>query len=210
MTDLLPGTDFPRLEAVPIAGTDAAMLADWIGDDRARPWLDLGGGRQLLGARELYLLLASPTKLARLFRVPGTTVPIGFACLNDVTNLMGSAEVWGVRGAYADGGPRNSALSSFLQILATGFIDRQRTVIGSWGSANNGLSVIMHKRLGMTQGGRARARHVMGGVAHDRLLFDMTAAEFGARYPDVPAESGRSWADLHPAAAAAGREMADA
>lgn len=199
------GTDLPLVTFVPVAAADAEKIAGWIADDKAREWLDLGSGRQQMGARELFLMLTSPRNHARLFHLPGdpARVPLGLVCLNDVANQMGSADVWGVRGAYA-GGPRNLSVAAFLGMLATGFVDHGRAVIGSWVVEGNGLSVLMHRRLGLTESGRQRQRHRMGGCLHDRLLFDITRAEFAERYPLVCAESGRCMADL---ARAASEEM---
>ncbi len=198
---LIPGTNLPMLELVPIDAGSVTMIAEWIADDKARSWLDLGGGRQHVLPRELYVMLISPKTCARLFRAPGTTDPLGLVVLNDVGNEMGSAECWGMRGTYV-GGPRNAATAAFLLMLATGFVDYGREVIGSWVTDGNGLSLMMHHRLGLKETGRQRLRHRMNGVLHDRLLFDMTRDEFVERFADVPAESGRRIADIHPQTAA--------
>lgn len=185
----IPGTDLPLLRMDPVLPSDMAAVHRWICDEKARAWLDLGGGRQTLSTRELFLLLTSPRNHARLFRAPEGGEPLGLSCLTDVTNLMGSADIWGMRGLYARG-PRHMAAASMLLMLADGFIDYDRAVIGSWIADGNIFSVGMHERLGMRQTGRQRARHRIGDAYYDRLLFDMTRDEFAARYPDVPASSG--------------------
>lgn len=191
----IPGTDLPMLEFFPVETQHADLLWTWINDERAKCWLDLGGGRQDLSRRELFLLLTSARNHARLFRVPGREEPIGLICLNDVTNAMGSADVWGVRGAYT-GVPANVSVSAFLLALATAFVDLERDVVGSWVVDGNLFSVAMHVKLGFREGGRQRARHRMNGMLHDRLLFDLTRSEFAERFAHVPAESGRCLADL--------------
>jgi len=185
----IPGTDLPLLRRDPVLPSDMATVHGWIGDEKARVWFDLGGGCQSLSSRALYLLLTSPRNHARLFRAPEGGEPLGLSCLNDVTNLMGSADIWGMRGLYASG-PRHLAAAGMLLMLADGFIDHGRNVIGSWITEGNMLSIGMHERLGMRQTGRQRARHRIGDVYYDRLLFDMTREEFAARYPDVAASSG--------------------
>ena len=195
MTLALPciaGTTFPLLELFPLGPEHATLVHDWISDDKARPWLDLGSGRQAMNRRDLYLMLTGPRTWARLFRLPGSSVPLGLVCLNDVGNAMGSADVWGVRGSYDMAAPPNTSVAAFLLALANGFIDCERQVIGSWVVDGNALSVGMHRLLGMTETGRQRQRHPMGARRLDRLLFDMTRAEFAARFPDVPGQSGRT------------------
>lgn len=191
-TPRIPGTTFPLLELFPVGPGHAALVHGWIDDDKARPWLDLGSGRQSLAKRDLYVMLTSPRTWARLFRLPGSDVPLGLVCLNDVANEMGSAEVWGVRGCYDASAPPNTSVAAFLLALANGFIERERAVIGSWVVDGNALSVGMHRLLGMTETGRQRQRHAMGARRLDRLLFDMTRAEFAARFPAVAGESGRT------------------
>jgi RimJ/RimL family protein N-acetyltransferase len=206
----IPGTDLPLLRMDPVLPSDMATVHGWICDEKARVWLDLGGGRQTLSAREFFLLLTAPRNHARLFRAPQGGEPLGLSCLNDVTNLMGSAEIWGMRGLYARG-PRHMAAAAMLLMLADGFVDHGRAVIGSWIVDGNVLSIGMHARLGMRQAGRQRARHRIGDTYYDRLLFDMTRAEFAALYPDVAASSGATMRSL--AGAPAGvcvRETEDA
>jgi RimJ/RimL family protein N-acetyltransferase len=185
----IPGTDLPLLRMDPVLPSDMDNVHGWICDEKARVWLDLGGGRQDLDRRELYLLLTSSRNHARLFRAPEGGEALGLSCLTDITNRMGSAEIWGMRGLYARG-PRNMAAASMLLMLADGFVDHGRSVIGSWIADGNVFSIGMHERLGMKSMGRQRARHRIGTTCYDRLLFDMTREEFIERYPDVVASSG--------------------
>jgi RimJ/RimL family protein N-acetyltransferase len=184
--DTIPGTAFPRLELFPIGPGHAAMMHGWIADPKARDWLDLGSGRQSMSERDLYLMLTSPRTYARLFRLPGQDTPLGLICLNDVQNQMGCAEVWGVRGVYA-GAPQNTAVAAFLQVLEHGFRVLNLQVISSWVVDGNQLSIGMHRLLGMTETGRQRQRHVIGARRHDRVLFDMTRAEFDSRFGHIGA-----------------------
>ncbi len=191
----IPGTDLPLLRMDPVLPSDMENVHSWICDEKARVWLDLGGGRQDLDRRELYLLLTSSRNHARLFRAPEGGEALGLSCLTDVGNRMGSSEIWGMRGLYARG-PRNMAAASMLLMLADGFVDHGRSVIGSWIADGNVFSIGMHERLGMRSMGRQRARHRIGTTYYDRLLYDMTREEFTARYPDVAASSGASMRSL--------------
>jgi len=192
--ELIPGTKFPLLELIPLQPEHADMVAGWIADEKARTWLDLGGGRQSMSTRELYMMLTSRRNHARLYKLPNDDQPLGLVCINDSSNLMLSADVWGVRGEY-DKGPRNVSVAAFLMALATGFVDLNRKVMGSWIVEGNGLSIIMHKRIGLQETGRQRQRHIMHGKTLDRLLYDITLDEFSERYANVPSESGRTLAD---------------
>lgn len=194
----IPGTELPMLELFPVGPQHMDQVHSWICDEKARCWLDLGGGQQSLPKRNLYLLLTSARNHARLFRVPGTDAPLGLVCLNDARNEMGSADVWGMRGQFA-GGPPNVSVAAFLLILANGFLDLDRHVIGSWIVESNQLSIAMHHRLGLKESGRQRGRHRMNGRHFDRLLFDITRDEFAARFPHVPSQSGRTFAQPAPA-----------
>lgn len=192
---LIPGTDLPMIELLPLQATHARMVSGWLADPRARCWLDLDSGRQEMDERSLFLMLTGRRCHARLTRVPGSDAPYGLVCLNDCANEMGSAGIWGVRGHYGASLP-NAAVAAFLLQLANGFLELGREVIGSWVVEGNQFSVAMHERLGLRLTGRQRARHRMNGRLHDRLLFDITRAEFAQRYPRVPSETGRTFAAL--------------
>lgn len=187
----IPGTDLPMLKLLPVTSANIRSVWSWISDKRASAWLDFGGGRRELPERELFMLLTSRRNYARIFTVPDDDRPLGLVCLNDADNLMGSADVWGVRGVYARA-PHNVSIAAFLLMLATGFVDLDRKVIGSWIVDGNEFSISMHRRLGLKQMGRARARHQVQGVQRDRLLFDITREEFAATFPQVPGVSGRT------------------
>ncbi len=190
-TARIADTDLPMLDLFPVAKEHADLVHEWIHDPRAKCWLDLGGGRQDMSKRDLFLMVTSARNHARLFRLPGQDEPLGLICLNDSVNLMGSAEAWGVRGVYS-GAPANISASAFVLALASGFVDLGREVIGSWVVDCNQFSVAMHLKLGFQETGRMRNRHLMNGRHYDRVLFDMTRSEFAERYPDVPSENGLS------------------
>lgn len=184
------------LDLVPVGIQHAETLHDWVSDPKAKEWLDFGGGRQEISKRDLFLMVTSKRNHARLFCLPGDPKPLGLVCLNDATNLMGSAEAWCVRGVFEDA-PVNVTASACVLALATGFIDLGRNVIGSWVVDNNYFSIAMHVKLGCKKSGAARMRHRVNGRHHDRLLFDMTLEEFAQLYPDAPSESGRTFRQIH-------------
>lgn len=181
---LIPGTSLPAVDLHHVEGRHAEMISEWIAHRRTKKWLDLGNGRQEMGARELLLMLIGQRCYARLFTLPGSTEYLGLVCLNDYRNEMGSAEVWGLRGSYKTKLP-NVTPAAFLSIVADGFLKFNRTVINAWAVDGNELSIQMIQRLGMRAMGRQRSRHVTDGNTFDRLLFDITASEFTALYPSI-------------------------
>jgi RimJ/RimL family protein N-acetyltransferase len=191
----VPGTDFPNLDVMAVTKEHSALLHRWITDPKAVRWLDLGGGRQSMSERDLFLMITSRRNHARLFCLPDTQKPLMLICLNDVVNLMGSAEAWCVRGVY-EGGPLNVAAAAGVLALANGFVDLEREVICAWVVESNEFSSAVHRKVGFKQTGRIRSRHLMNGRHLDRLLYDITRAEFADLYPDVPAESGRTMRQL--------------
>lgn len=191
----------------PIHTEHAQMLHAWVNAPRAKCWLDFGGGRRDISKRNLFLMVTSARNHARLFSLPGEAQALGLICLNDATNLMGSAEAWCVRGVYQQG-PLNVTASAALLALANAFIDLEREVVGAWVVDCNCLSIAMHLKLGLKQTGRMRDRHLVQGRRRDRLLFDMTRSEFAERYPNVPAESGRTIRERRPCAARPTQPMA--
>lgn len=203
--NLIPGTDLPRVAFSPVGFEHADMLHEWLSDERVRCWLDFGGGRQDLSKLALYALLTSKRNLARLFHPHGDPTPIGLIVMTDIDNPMGSSEIWGMRGRYGTA-PKHIATSAMLTAVATGFLDQGRDVMGSWLVDGNAPSLQIHRKLGLTETGRQRARHRMNDRLHDRVLFDITRAEFIERFPDVPSESGRTCRSVGWASAAQAAE----
>lgn len=190
----LPGTVLPLVNLAKVTPTDIYLLNSWLSNERIYRWLDMGAGRQSLSILQLQSLMMSPRTYARLASVPGKPA-FGLVCLNDAQNLMGTAELWYVRGGHA-GEPADVMLSAILSVLASGFFDLQRVVIGAWVTDNNQPSLQIQQRIGMQQIGRQRGRHVIDGQRHDRILFDMTCEEFGQHYPLTTSERGHSYESL--------------
>ncbi len=193
---LIPGTRLPLLDSVPFAAEHAESVHAWAAADHVRDWIDLGNGKRQVSSREFYCFLSSSRNHARVFLDPGTHKPAGLACLNDVHNQMGFAEIWGIRGLFGSR-IRGLAPATSLLMLATAFIDFDRESVGAWVVAGNSFAVALHRRLGYVQTGVQRRRHRIGSNWHDRVTFDMTRQEFANRYPLVPAASGRCWLEIN-------------
>ncbi len=181
----------PKVTLAKVKSEDIRMLHSWLSDERVYRWLDMGGGRQLLSVLQLQSLMMSSRTYARLASVPGMPA-FGFVCLNDAQNLMGTAELWYLRGRYS-GEPSRVMMSAILSVLASGFLDLKHAVISAWVADGNQSSLRLQQQIGMQQVGRQRARHVMDGQRHDRILFDMTLDEFGSRYPKLVSEQGLTY-----------------
>ncbi|WP_224360669.1 GNAT family N-acetyltransferase [Hyalangium versicolor] len=189
----LPGTTWPRVELLPFGPQHLDMVWEWMNPPQVRCWLDFGGGRQDLSKRQLYLMLSNSHVCARLFQLPGDSRPLGLVCMNNIDDLMGSMDVWIVRDLSVMRPIRNSVTSAGARILATGFLDFGRQIATTWVVASNRASIYLHDIIGMRHSGTQRSRHVIDGRRHDRWLYDMTLAEFGQLYPDVPSEQGRTF-----------------
>jgi len=190
----IPGTDLPLVTSVPFTAQHAELVHAWASAQHAQDWIDMGNGKRDLTCREFYCFLNSSRNHARVFLDPGTLQPTGLACLNDVHNQMGYAEIWGLRGQFTSR-IRGLAPATSLLMLATAFIDFERESVGAWVVAGNSFAIALHQRLGYVRTGVQRRRHRVGQVWHDRVTFDITREEFATRYPRVPAASGRCWLD---------------
>ena len=190
----IPGTGYPKVQFTAVQAKDIDMIAGWMENEKIHQWLDMGGGRQLISKMQLHSMLMSQRTCARLFGVPGG-LPIGLICIHDIDNLMGSADMWGLRGVYAKG-PSNVATAAALVGLATGYLDYGREVMRTWVVDGNHRSLLIHRKLGLREVGKARSCHVMNGKRYDRYLFDMTRDEFANLYPEVPSESGKTFRAL--------------
>ncbi|KFE69492.1 GNAT family protein [Hyalangium minutum] len=190
---LLPGTKFPSVETLPFSLEHLDTVWGWMTPPNVRCWLDFGGGKQELPKRQLYMLLTSPRVCARLFRLPGDTQPLGLVCLNNIDDLMSAMDVWVVRDVSVRRTVRNDVAGAIVSVMATGFLDYGRQVANSWVVASHRASIYLHNVVGMKRSGIQRLRHVMEGRRYDRWTYDMTLADFGEMYPDVPSEKGRTF-----------------
>jgi hypothetical protein len=189
----LPGTKFPWVETLPVGPDHLDTVWGWMTPPSVRCWLDFGGGRQELPKRQLYMMLTSPRVCARLFRLPGDTQPLGIVCLNNIDDLMDAMDVWVVRDVSVRRTVRNDVAGAIVSVMATGFLDYGRQIANSWVVASHRASIYLHKVVGMKRSGIQRSRHVMEGRRYDRWTYDMTLSDFGALYPDVLSEQGRTF-----------------
>ncbi|MDK2125936.1 GNAT family N-acetyltransferase [Parachitinimonas caeni] len=183
----------PDVYFKPLTGDDVALLEQWLEPANVHGWLDFGSGRQKLSRLQLQALVSSKKNWAR-FYCDAEGRPIGFMCMVDIDNPMGSAEVFGLRGDLQNG-PRHITTAAFINALATGFYDLDRSVMSTWVVASNRPSIQVHRKAGLTEVGRLRHRHVMAGERLDRVCFDITREEFGRLHPTAISEQGACYAD---------------
>lgn len=191
----IDGTEVPYVELFPVAAEHADLLSAWVSHDEARPWLDLGGGRQELPTRQLYMMLTGPRTHTRLFRLPGEDRPRGLVALLNANDAMGGAELWTVRDLTIPRPRRGLVEGAILRLFATAFLELDRHVIGAWIVETNARSHKLTDGVGMRRCGVQRARHVIDGQRLDRVLYDITRDEFAQAWPTVPSENGHRFAD---------------
>lgn len=180
--------DLPRVFFKPVDAAGLDLLAGWFAPPAVHHWFDFGHGCQQISRASLQALVGSRRNWARLFCGEDGRA-VGYMNLSGVDNLMGTAEISGLRGDFAPG-PRNLTGAAFLATLATGFYDFDRALIATWVVASNRPSLAVHRRTGMVEVGRQRQRHVINGERLDRICFDMTREEFCARHQHVLSDGG--------------------
>lgn len=177
-----------RAEAVtlhPMTPDITAELATWLAHRNNSQWLDFGNGRQVLSLAALNMMAKSGSHCIRASREPSGRV-VGVAALQNVDNAFRSAMLWGVRFRVRPP-TRTTAVHQIRQIFAEGFHQLGLNSIYAWVVASNTNSITAVKASGMREVGRQRQAHVIDGVAHDRLLFDILPAEFDAQEAFVQA-----------------------
>ena len=138
-------------------------------------WLDFGKGVQGVAATLLRIMVQRDSHFIRLYSPEAGEPPVGIVGLNNVDRQFRTATLWGVAGdkQFRHRGLAQLAASRLLT-LAFGELGLQ--AINTWAVDAN-CSVRSVRRLGFRYIGRQRQCHVIDGVVHDRLLYDLLAIE---------------------------------
>lgn len=163
----------------PMTPPTITELANWLSHPNNYKWLDFGNGRQVLSANALTMMGKSGAHCLRACHDASGRV-VGVAALQHVDNGFRSAMLWGVRFRVRPPS-RSTAVHQIRQIFDVGFHELGLTSIYAWVAAPNSPSIATVKATGMREVGRQRQAHIIDGVAHDRLLFDILASEFDAQ-----------------------------
>ena len=99
---------------------------------------------------------------------------------DNVNNAFGNAMLWGVR-ARLRPPTKVRTRNVLLEVLKHGFKAHGLHSVHAWVVDCNRVSSMLMRSIGMTEMGRMRQCHLLDGVPHDRLLFDITQADFAAQ-----------------------------
>lgn len=185
---LAPDHAQPAVRRVkPVAGFDMRPLddetlpvvADWLANPLNYKWLDFGLGRQSLGVTALKIMRNSQSHYIRVIHEEGGR-PVGIFGLHNVDNPFGNAMLWGVR-ARLRPPTQVRTRNVLLKVLRHGFEAHGLHSVHAWVVDRNTPSAMLMRSIGMTEMGRMRQCHLIDGVPRDRLLFDITRADFEAQ-----------------------------
>jgi hypothetical protein len=147
-------------------------------DPAIHKWLDFTAGRQILSATALMVMAKSPTNIVRAVH-DAEGVPYAVVALSNVSTTFRSGMLWAFRSLER---PRRGirAAAWYRGIIEVGFREYELQSIYTAIVDINVPSIRAAEGAGMLQVGRQRLAHPIDGAFRDRLLFDITAAEFFA------------------------------
>jgi len=161
---------------LPLVAPDVLELAaGWLGRKENYQWLDFGNGRQIVTPALLRIMTQRETHFMRVYTWGHDDAPIGIVGLNSVDRSSGTATLWAVAGekSFSVRGYVSLATSKFLTLA---FRDLGLRAINTW-IVDCNPSLRSLQRLNFRFIGRQRQCHIIDGRPHDRLLFDLLAAE---------------------------------
>jgi RimJ/RimL family protein N-acetyltransferase len=168
------------MKLLPLATTEQIdRVALWLADKRTCEWLDFGNGVQSPGAASLRIMIQRGTHALRLFTADEDDTPIGVVGLSNVDRAFRTATIWialGERRFAAKG----FAYRAGAMMLNAAFGELGLNSVNAWAVDTNHASLRIIRRLRFQLIGRQRQAHYIDGQAHDRLWFDLLAAEFRA------------------------------
>jgi RimJ/RimL family protein N-acetyltransferase len=151
------------------------LASGWLARRENYQWLDFGDGRQLVTPALLKIMAQRDTHFMRVYTGDRDDAPIGIVGLNSVNRAFGSATLWAVAGEKSFSNRGYVSLAS-SKLLTLAFRDLGLRTVNTW-IADGNPSVRSLQRLKFRFIGRLRQCHLVDGRLHDRLLFDLLAAE---------------------------------
>lgn len=153
------------------------LAARWFADESNYRWFDFGGGRQLVTLPALQMMLQRPTNFIRL-HTDETGRPIGIAALTDMNQRLRTATFWGITGEKSFRSRGYATLSGSV-LLSHAFGELGLNAVNTWLVDTNPSRKVL-ERLNFRYVGRMRQCHLLDGVLHDRLFYDILASEHRA------------------------------
>lgn len=151
-----------------------ARVAGWLAEERNYKWLDFGGGRQIVTAALLNVMLQRDSHFLRVY-TDDDKRPIGVVALNDVDRHFRTATLWGASGekSFRSRGYGTYATSRFISLA---FRELGLHAINTWVVEHNPSRRLI-ERLNFRNVGRQRQCHYVDGLLCDRLLYDLLETE---------------------------------
>ena len=151
------------------------LAAGWLARKENRDWLDFGIGHQPVTPAILALMARRDTHFLRAYTSDRSDTPIGMVGLSSVDAVFRTATFWGVSGDKSFASRGYSTLAS-SKLMSLAFRELGLHSVNTWAVEGN-PSVRIITRIGFRPAGRLRQCHCIDGRPHDRLLFDLLAAE---------------------------------
>ena len=155
--------------------TVVELAAGWLARKENYQWLDFGDGRQLVTPALLKIMAQRDAHFMRVYTGDRDDAPIGIVGLNSVNRTFGSATLWAVAGEKSFSNRGYVSLAS-SKLLTLAFQDLGLRTVNTW-IVDGNPSLRSLRRLNFRFIGRQRQCHLIDGRPHDRLLFDLLAAE---------------------------------
>jgi RimJ/RimL family protein N-acetyltransferase len=151
------------------------LAAGWLARRENYQWLDFGNGRQTVTPALLKIMAQRDAHFMRAYTLDRDDVPVGIVGVNSVDRISRTATLWAVAGekSFSNRGYVSLATSKFLTLA---FRDLGLHAINTW-IVDGNPSLRSLRRLNFRFVGRLRQCHLIDGRPHDRLLFDLLAAE---------------------------------
>src|SRR5262245_37871906 len=173
---LVRGAAFRDMRLLPLDAPEILELAaSWLARKENYQWLDFGSGRQIVTPGLLKIMMQRETHFMRVYTADRDDTPVGIVGLNSVDRVAGTATLWAVAGDKSFSNRGYVSLAS-SKLLTLAFRDLGLRAVNTW-IVDGNSSVRSLCRLSFRFIGRLRQCHVIDGRPHDRLLFDLLAAE---------------------------------
>src|SRR5712692_11512587 len=151
------------------------LVTRWVAEKENYQWLDFGNGRPIVTPALLKIMTQRETHFLRAYTSDRDDTAIGIVGLNSVDRTFRTATFWGVSGDKSFHNRGYSTLAS-SRLMTLAFRDLGLRAVNTWAVEHN-PSLRTIERLGFRLIGRQRQCHYIDGRPHDRLLFDLLAAE---------------------------------
>ena len=159
-----------------IEAGEVGLVAGWLAQKENYQWLDVGGGRQVLSAGSLKIMIQRDIHMLRTYCPDAGASPVGLVALSDIDRKFKTARLWYLLGDKERSG-RGLTTRAVSLILDKGFRDLGLVAINAWTVEHNVGSIRVLERNKFRQVGLQRKCHYIDGLAFDRLLFDLLAEE---------------------------------